>query len=73
MLKAEPVQTAEEFFEELFCRWRRRTIVFRNFHDCEDGYIEKHTARMTVKNGTWYLYQHEGEDDASKIYEKGNE
>lgn len=75
ILQPEPVQTADEFFNELFQKWRKRsaTFVFTNEEGSKDGYVEKHTARMTVKNRTWYLYANEGNDDASKIYERGND
>jgi hypothetical protein len=76
MLQPKPVQTAQEFFAELFLRWKKKLhqhFINTAWSDDEGEYESIRRARPRVRAGTWFLYQNEDADDASKLYEKGNE
>lgn len=75
MLQPQPVQSAQEFFAELFLRWKKKLekkFINPAFAD-GDEYELIRRAKPKVRSGTWFLYQNEDADDASKLYEKGNE
>jgi len=72
MLKAEPVESAAEFFDRLFRKWRRNTSYSKGYRDDGEGEATRR-HRLKIVQGTEYMYKNEGFDDASKIYERGND